>query len=349
MNLDKLRQLILENQKRVLLLLVVVGSIIITFSLINWWFTRINTVFGKLERPKLVSTIEGQPIWNLSQIKIPNYSRAEVFQVEKRAVSEAESKALASRLGFGDKPKEVKTPGGSLWHYQSFNKILDIVASAGTISFKDANKIKAIFAKNLNKRINLVQATEKAKNFLNSLGLFYADKPVSLEVSNVLYFNPPKGTLDISHYGTTADDATVVSISFQKKVAGLPIRLQGGSDEVSVTVTRNDEVSGFFLNNLKVKSLSARYPLKKDGEVRKQLLAGKGTLVGYVNQSQDGGGFVEANPTSVFIQTGQLAYYNDLETGYLQPVFEFSAQAVKNNRFYEALVDLPAVDSKYFK
>lgn len=309
---------------------------------VNFVSRLTNTAYGKLPVQKFRNQMTNTPKWLGNALQVPQVNKAEVFKITSRKLKPEEANTLAKRLGFAGKAKILPSENGTLFNWLVGSKELYVGLDSGEVSYKD-NSLIINFANNKNRQgLSKDQLVEKARNIISDYSI--EDESIALNEPKVVYLRIVPGSMETHDAETTEGAGDLISMNFQRKIGNFRVVTPTKDDEIEVMLTRYGDLNFLSYSNLKLESREATYPLLSRKDVVKKVNDGKAVLTRFQDPEKATLNVAE----SVLVNNGELAFYNDQETEYLQPIFVFDSFVVRGFSSAKAWVYLPAISDKQF-
>lgn len=213
MTLTALREIIINNKRKFLIFggVLVVGVLALSFVYREVYLT--STKSGGVPSFDLSATT-GVLGGTLDSSKLPAVSfptHAAIYEGTslKVIMSEQEARALAKKFGLGIIPSVATTPDGAVYTFVEGKKTLMVSADPREITYSWSN------AGGSGSLWGETQASQKAKEFLSSVGLTTSD----LSVFGVQYLEDLQGRFSVAG----KDEAKFVEVSFARLVGNIPL------------------------------------------------------------------------------------------------------------------------------
>lgn len=207
---------------------------------------------------------------------------------------------------------------------------------SGEVHFKDSGLTANLATSPI---VNKEKALEAAKKTVSTLGidtrLFNLDKP--------LYeFLKTAGHVHLQE--TIENEANLIYVSFPREIVGSRVVAPGGDDLLTLGVNNNYQIFSLSYSVLEIEDNQAVYKTLGESSVARKLRKGEGRLDHFVDTEES-----LTRPTLMIATKGEIVFYNDKHTPFVQPIYEIETLARSPVTDLQAKVYLPALNDNYFK
>ncbi len=334
-----------------ILLAIGVGLAIITvitlagFSLLSKQ-ERINPQYKQLPLLKIKSDISllSIPLGINLKTNSSTPKTMKVFKVSRLLMEFAEAKELASKFGVVGNPREIKPKsGGTNFYWHSSTDQLDIDQQTGKVSYYNFENLRSDQA--IKDFITEEDLVMKAQQFLENTGL----NKTNLEVDedSINYYNLSGGDSDDSNLTADTNKATIVQISFNIRVDGVPVLYDETTlAPVEFFLTKTGKVYQLHYNSPLMVDEGAVYPTVDIRYLNPILIQRNGIFVDNSNTK------TITNPKlvrNILIEDVEIIYLFEDTSKYLIPTYLLRGKAAIGDDEILATIFLPAITEEWLK